>query len=172
MLKAKSGRGLFHAPLLSERSNLFLFPYFFSLILLNKNFMKTAFSLLFVVSLSLFCCSSKEDIERKDILTPEQLSSLLIDIYVAEAIVDNLPLAKDTSIKYFVPFEQKLLKSKNIPDSVLRKTYRYYLAHPKELENIYDVVIDSLTLREQKTDMIPQKDKPQSEKKAKKDLVE
>jgi hypothetical protein len=96
-------------------------------------------------------CGERKSERPRDVLSPEQLTSLLIDVYVAEAVADNLPLLKDSAIKYFYPFEQKLLASKNIPDSILRSTYRYYIAHPKDLEKVYDVLIDSLTVREQST---------------------
>lgn len=111
------------------------------------------FSLILILLSVLFvgCSKSKDDIEKQGVLNEQELSALLIDIYLAEAVADNLPLLKDSAIKFFVPFEQKLLKQKNIPDSVLAKTYTYYLAHPKEFEAVYEIVIDSLTLREQRT---------------------
>lgn len=103
-------------------------------------------------------CSSKQE-RPIDVLTPEQMTALLIDVYVAEAVTENVPMLRDSSIKYFIPFEKKLLAEKHIPDSVLRRTYEYYVAHPKEFEKIYDVVIDSLTLREQRTvDRVPKKE--------------
>src|SRR5882762_4088629 len=76
------------------------------------------------------------------VLTKPQLAALLVDIYMAEARLETLPVAKDSSIRFFIPFEQKMLQAKGIPDSVLRTTYSYYLANPKELEQVYDSVID------------------------------
>lgn len=105
--------------------------------------------ILLSLGIGLWSCGEKEDEEKRGILSQEQLSSLLIQIYLGEAVADNLPYMKDSAMKYFAPFERKLLKSKNISDSVLRKTYEYYIAHPRELEKVYDVVIDSLALKEQ-----------------------
>ncbi len=85
----------------------------------------------------------------QEVLTQPQLAALLVDIYMAEARLDKLAIAKDSSIRFFIPFEQKMLQAKGIPDSILRKTYSYYLANPKELEHVYDSVIDTLALREQ-----------------------
>ena len=92
-------------------------------------------------------CSSPK--KPQDVLTQPQLAALLVDIYMAEAKLDKLAIAKDSSIRFFIPFEQKILQAKGIPDSILRKTYSYYLANPKELERVYDSVIDTLALREQ-----------------------
>lgn len=106
---------------------------------------------------ALFSCQTKE--KPKEILTQAQLSSLLVDIYLAEARLEAIPKIKDSTIRYFMPFEQKLLKDKGVPDSVLRKTYTWYMANPKELERVYDSVIDTLSLREQKINR-PSEPKP------------
>jgi hypothetical protein len=105
-----------------------------------------------VILASMLSCHTSE--RPKAVLSPEKLSAFLVDVYLAEAKVDAIPRVKDSTIKYFLPFEEKLLKQRGIPDSVLRSTYIYYVAHPKELEQIYDSVIDSLVLREQRVGKI------------------
>ncbi len=84
------------------------------------------------------------------VLTQPQLAALIVDVYVAEARLDQLPLQKDSAIRFFIPFEEKLLKSRGVSDSALKETYAYYLANPKELEQVYDSVIDTLVLRDQR----------------------
>jgi hypothetical protein len=103
---------------------------------------------LLVVFLFFVCCACGPAKKPEHVLTPPQLTALLIDIYLNEARLEMMPLSKDSTIQYFIPFEQKLLQAKGIPDSVLRSTYSYYFSHPKELEQVYDVVIDSLVLRD------------------------
>jgi len=110
----------------------------------------------FILCLFLAVCSCQGSKEKpKDVLSQAQLSSLLVDIYIAEARTENWALVKDSTIRYFIPFEQKLMQGHGVSDSVLRKTYSYYLAHPKELELIYDSVIDTLGLRELKARKVP-----------------
>jgi hypothetical protein len=104
-------------------------------------------SILFL-SLAIIGCKGSD--KPNDVLTPAQLSALLVDIYLAEARVDNMPGLKDTTIRYFLPRERTLLHNRGVSDSVMKKTYAYYLDHPKELELIYDTVIDSLTVYEQR----------------------
>ena len=101
----------------------------------------------------IFSCHSPE--RPKDVLTHEQLSALLVDVYLAEARIEGIPKIRDTTIRYFMPFEDRLLKSRGISDTVMRVTYSYYMEHPKELETIYDVVIDTLNLRESKANRVP-----------------
>src|SRR5690242_413804 len=114
-------------------------------------------SLIFLFLASGACSSPKKP---DGVLTQAQLSALFIDIYLAEARLEALPMAKDSSVRYFVPFEERLLKAKGISDSTMKQTYSYYLAHPKELEQVYDAVIDTLVLRDQRLSHGPSPAKP------------
>ncbi len=116
---------------------------------------------LLIVFLSIGIASCGTPKKPEGVLTQPQLSALLIDIYLAEARtenvrVNNLPTIKDSSIRYFLPFEEKLFKARGISDSVMKITYSYYLANPKELEKVYDAVVDTLVLREQRAIKAPQ----------------
>jgi hypothetical protein len=90
------------------------------------------------------------DKEPEGILSKEQLSALFVEFYLAEARIGNTTVVKDSALQLFLPFEESFLKEKGISDSVLRKTYTYYFSNPSKLEEIYDAVIDTLSLREQK----------------------
>ena len=108
-----------------------------------------------IILILTFMVSCQTNEKPKEVLTQAQLSAFLVDVYLAEARVDAIPAVKDSTIKYFLPMEEKLLKNRGIADSVLKVTYAYYTAHPKELEQVYDVVIDSLTLRERRFGRLP-----------------
>lgn len=86
----------------------------------------------------------------KGVLDEEQLADLMVEIYTGEARMTNLSLVNDSAIKLFQPFEEALFQKKGIPDSIIKVTFRYYVNHPVELERVYDVVIDTLSLREKK----------------------
>src|SRR5689334_21608402 len=92
---------------------------------------------IFILSLAVSCQTSERP---KQVMSQSQLSALFVDVYLAEAKVDAIPKVKDSTIRYFLPFDEKLLKERRIADSVLRITYSYYMAHPKQLEQIYDSV--------------------------------
>jgi len=114
--------------------------------------------LLVFVLLAWGACSFQE--KPKGVLTQAQLSALLLRVYLAEARLEAMPVTKDSSVRFFAPFEEKLLKSEGISDSTLKLTYSYYLAHPKELEQVYDAIIDTLVLREQRFLHGPSPSKP------------
>ena len=108
-----------------------------------------------IILILTFMVSCQTNEKPKEVLTQAQLSAFLVDVYLAEARVDAIPAVKDSTIKYFLPMEEKLLRNRGIADSVIRVTYAYYMAHPKELEQVYDAVIDSLTLREKRFGRVP-----------------
>lgn len=115
---------------------------------------KIIFILLSVVCalLSVSCRTEKPPI---DILATEQLTQIMIEFYLAEAKLSNYSLAQDSAKKLFMPFEEATLKKYGVADSTLKKTYQYYFDRPTELEKIYEIVIDSLSLRERKATGIP-----------------
>jgi Domain of unknown function (DUF4296) len=99
--------------------------------------------------------SCNKDQPPKDILSKDQLTQIMIEFYLAEAKLSNYSLPYDSASKLFIPFEESVLKKHGVSDSTLLKTYQYYFDHPKELEKIYEIVIDSLNLREKKAGGLP-----------------
>lgn len=108
-----------------------------------------SFLLLLFISVTFFSCGKEKLPEG--VLSKEELSALMVKIYLAEARLSVLLVPRDSAEKLFNPFQEKLLKEEGLSDSVMSITYQYYLNHPKDLEEIYDSVIDTLSLREQRS---------------------
>ncbi|MEK6783245.1 MAG: DUF4296 domain-containing protein [Bacteroidota bacterium] len=98
------------------------------------------------------CWFSSCNLDKKPpgVLGKQELAEVLVELYAGEARMSGLAVVPDSSLKLFQPFEEELLRKRGIPDSIMKITYRYYVAHPVDLEQVYDVVIDTLTLREQR----------------------
>ena len=95
----------------------------------------------------------KKEQRPSDVLSKQDLATLMVEVYLSEARLNTLPLVRDSSLKLFLPRESAILAKRNISDSVLQKTYSYYLAHTDDFNEVYDIVIDSLTVMEKrKTD--------------------
>lgn len=116
--------------------------------------MKIRFGLLVLILIygSGACTQNKKP---NGVLDEKQLADLMVEMYTGEARMTNLSLLNDSAIKLFRPFEEALLQKKGISDSIMKVTFRYYVEHPVELERVYDVVIDSLSLREKKAGLRP-----------------
>jgi hypothetical protein len=112
------------------------------------NTLKCRMGLIFLVVLAISSC--QKETRPNDVLAPEELSKLMVELYLAESRMSGLNITTDSALKFFIPFEEKLKAKHGIADSVLRKSYQYYVSHPEQLEKIYDSVIDTLGLREQK----------------------
>jgi hypothetical protein len=104
---------------------------------------------LIILIIGFFCGCQKEK-RPAGVLSPKELTKVMMELYLAEARASAQPMVKDSVIKYFRPAEQKLLAREGVSDSIMRITYQYYTERPEEFEKIYDSVIDSLSLREQK----------------------
>jgi hypothetical protein len=103
-----------------------------------------------MVCLVLVAVSCKKDNTPPGILTKSQMADWMINIYLAEARTGAWPVPRDSIYKLFIPYEDTLKKRSHIADSTLLKSYSYYLEQSVALEAIYDIVIDSLNLREQR----------------------
>ena len=101
----------------------------------------------------LFSCGGEE--RPADILTPEDMVNSLIELYVMEGKVSNIPANRDSVLKIFDYMEIRTFEKLGISDTVFKKSYNYYLDRPKELEEIYTILIDSLSLREQQEKVGP-----------------
>jgi hypothetical protein len=74
----------------------------------------------------------------------------LMNVYITEQKVTALTLSRDSSAVLFKKLNERLLDSLHVQDSVLKKSYNYYLDRPLQLEQIYTALVDSLNLREQR----------------------
>ncbi len=110
--------------------------------------MKPGFLLVILLLLPLSC--KKEEKLPPGVMTREEMVKWMIPLYLAEARTQLLNLNKDSAYRIFLPLQDSLKRSRGISDSVMVKSYQYYLDHSAELELVYDAVIDSLSLREQK----------------------
>ena len=98
----------------------------------------------------LLAVSCKKDSTPPGVLTKSQMADWMIKVYLAEARTGAWAISRDSAYKLFVPYQDTLKHRNSMSDSTLMKSYLYYLENSTELEVIYDIVIDSLNLREQR----------------------
>jgi hypothetical protein len=109
--------------------------------------LKNSVVLLYLVTNLLAC---QRQTRPPGVLSPAEFSKFLVEVYLAEARMNSTVLPRDSAIKVFAAYENKLFNQLNLPDSIILKTQQYYMDHPQQLEKIYDSVIDTLSLREKK----------------------
>lgn len=72
----------------------------------------------------------------------------LSEVYITEEKVNKLVLKRDSAQVVFEYFEGRMFEKMGVSDSVFRKSFEYYKSRPDELEQIYAVLVDTLSLRE------------------------
>ncbi|UII27257.1 DUF4296 domain-containing protein [Fulvivirga maritima] len=99
--------------------------------------------------LFLVSCSSSDDVPE-GILEKDEMISIMLDMYLAEGKVNNLRITRDSSLAIFNAYEKALYEKHNVSDSVYRESLTYYYDHPMQLEKVYESVLDSLNLKQER----------------------
>jgi hypothetical protein len=99
----------------------------------------------------LLSCGEKRP---EGILSKDQMVSALTDFYLKEAKVNTLGLHTDSATTLMEHYKDEYARGKKFADTTLDVSYQYYLNRPLEISTIYDRVIDSLALREQRADSL------------------
>jgi hypothetical protein len=86
----------------------------------------------------------------KNVLPEDKMVEVLADIYTNEEKVNMLGLNPDSAHQVFEIMMAGISKSDGVSDTAIKQSIYYYMEHPKELDNIYTVLIDTLQLREQR----------------------
>ena len=74
--------------------------------------------------------------------------TLLADLHLLEARVENSRLSPDSARALYLTQKNGLFKQRAVTDSAFQRSYRYYGIHAKDLDDIYGAVIDTLSKRE------------------------
>lgn len=106
-------------------------------------------AIVFLLSLSLLFSCGKE--EETVIMDKDQMAAMLVEFYLREARVKANTVTEDSAAVIFTHLRKAFAQKHGISDSIINRSYNYYLARPKELQDVYIRVIDTLALREQRT---------------------
>ena len=101
-----------------------------------------------LVALFFAQCSTRQNSEN--ILTRARMVSILTDIHILEAKVQQLPAVDpDSSRKIYNTLELRIFEKHGVTKQIYEESFAYYAARPVEFGAIYTTVVDSLNLREQ-----------------------
>ncbi|MEM9857231.1 MAG: DUF4296 domain-containing protein [Bacteroidota bacterium] len=109
-------------------------------------------SIIMILMLSALAVSCGDDDLPEDILKENEMVQILLDMYIAEGKVSELKVKRDSALIIFDVYEDKILDTYALTDSIYTNSLRYYYDHPLKLESIYETVLDSLTLLEKRLD--------------------
>ena len=115
--------------------------------------------LIFTVILILSGCRYNWIEKPKELIPPQKMVDMLVDLHIANAIFLETNYRPGTGIKLkSEDYYYSVLHKYNIPDSVFEKSVIYYSNYPKEFEKIYADVLDKINIK--KEEVAPQANKP------------
>lgn len=97
--------------------------------------------------------SSCKEKTPEGILSRSEMVDIMEDLYISEEKVNYLALSRDSAAEVATFMEKKVFEKAAINDSLFRKSFDYYMEHPRDMELIYTALVDSLQLREQRAPM-------------------
>jgi hypothetical protein len=107
--------------------------------------MKKLSILVYICFLFISACS---DSKPREVLNKHQMASMLIEMYIKEAEINELGVRPDSANLLHQLMLNRVLEKKNITEDVYIKSYEYYLENLRRFDEVYAIVIDSLKLRE------------------------
>ena len=99
----------------------------------------------------LWACSSKDKLPE-NVLDKEEMVGIFIEKYIVEGKLIEAKLKTDSAQAVFAYGKSRILEEKGITEEVYKESMVYYNGHPKQLEAIFETVLDSLNLRKQRAD--------------------
>jgi len=106
------------------------------------------FFLILLGGLYLGACTSPVSPPPPDVIPEPKMTSMLVELHIAEARVDRMGVVTDTAAIYYKKAQQEIFKKNNVTEKQFYKSYDYYLDNVSELDKIYAKVVDSLSLKE------------------------
>ncbi|MGL1888987.1 MAG: DUF4296 domain-containing protein [Reichenbachiella sp.] len=101
------------------------------------------FIIVFAFVLTVMSCANKDN---KNVLSKDEMTSILIDIHLLESKIVLLKLKSDSMKRIYNTLEVEIMELHGTNKVDYEKNYRYYVGHPIILEEIYGRVVDSLNV--------------------------
>jgi hypothetical protein len=105
------------------------------------------------ILLLLASCGGDDRNAVQPILSHNEMVKALTEIYLAEQKVNRLGVPRDSAEREFQRFKKVIFKKVGTSDSVFKRSFDYYMDRPREMEQIYTTLVDSLSLMEQRYDL-------------------
>ena len=73
---------------------------------------------------------------------------ILADIHTVEAQIEQNITYPDTALMIFNKQQVEVLNKHGVKQEDFKTTYAYYLRHIEEMDKLYEIVVDTLSVRE------------------------
>lgn len=84
-------------------------------------------------------------------MIPEgKMVRILADIHTTEATIETKVIYPDTALMVFNKEQEEIFRQHKVTKEQFEKSYDYYLEHLQEMDKLYEMVVDTLVMRESK----------------------
>ncbi|MFN8300710.1 MAG: DUF4296 domain-containing protein [Chitinophagales bacterium] len=102
----------------------------------------------FILALFLAACKPEMPQVPSDVLTPQQMREVMVDIHIADALAQTKAQAGGNEQQLTESYYKVVFKKFNITEDKFRRSYKYYESHPAWMNRIYDGVMTDLSKKE------------------------
>ena len=101
------------------------------------------------MTFQLSCTSESElDVQPTDLISEEKMIDVLIDVHITESALSLKNFNRDSSLKLYEYYKEDIYKEHQISEKQFQESFDYYAKHSKQFDQMYEVVIDSLKVKE------------------------
>ena len=94
-----------------------------------------------------FSCKKKVEIPA-DILSPNKMTEILVDVHLNESMITNERYRRDSLSEIVSTFYCNIFEKHSITEQEFRKSLDYYTTHLDEMKKIYKEVVAELNKEE------------------------
>jgi hypothetical protein len=91
------------------------------------------------------CKNNNDSNTPKNLIGDAKMVDLLTEIHLVEGSVTPMLLQSDSATQYVMNNYNFLFKKYNTDQDKFKETMHYYVQHPKELDKVYEQVIENLS---------------------------
>ncbi|GAB3576965.1 hypothetical protein GCM10027578_43810 [Spirosoma luteolum] len=105
----------------------------------------------------LLACEAPEDKRPDDVIPEDRMANILTEIHLIEARVNRFALPSgDSSRALYKHLEGQLFRRMKVDTATYSRSYIFYSSHPKEMQRIYESVVDQLKKKTGQADTLRQ----------------
>jgi len=110
--------------------------------------------------LVLLLACGKETKLPSDVIPPEEMVGILVNIHQADAKVGNLKISEDSAFTVMRHYELFVWDQHGVSEEEYSRSQQWYLQHPDLYTKVYTEVVDSLSVLDEMAKAKPEQNDP------------
>jgi hypothetical protein len=104
-----------------------------------------------IVAVMFFGTASCSSDEKKPPIKEEKFQEILTEIHVMQTKLESFKAINDTSLFAAVKGHQEIFSKHGVTKEQFNETFNFYISNPKQMDKMYEKIIDELSVKEAKS---------------------